>query len=401
MRPNSSTGGLSSPGLPGEEYARLKGRYEVERVYSQPQAIYERHVRFDIPPDHAAHDELVTPSTTPRFSGVASPRNERRVSSMSGGSIGHDAQAHARRNERNLLTSQIALATREALQRTFESNEIPLLNISNARIGHDAQPQNERNDRDLFPSQTQRTDRDLLPSQVGRNDRNSLPSQVAWQPYSDRNARDLLTSHVVSQPHTRRNNRDLLTPQIASTTRKALERTLEPNENPFLNDYQESAPDSQQRDAGRDAVMPQYEEEQEPIPLKYKKEFLQKWLEYDEDNDADQFLADMTPNAPWRMHAPMRPVSVSPSFFRRTDRSNQRQDEMWTPTIEGSTSAPIPMTDFARPEVLQSHFSWSSSSDSSDDSDSSHLDICEAIREGLRIAVAGICVCNVRSANRS
>jgi hypothetical protein len=39
-----------------------------------------------------------------------------------------------------------------------------------------------------------------------------------------------------------------------------------------------------------------------PIPKKYLNEFNRKWHEDDEDNDADQYLADHTREAPWRKH---------------------------------------------------------------------------------------------------
>ncbi|KAH8730410.1 hypothetical protein GQ44DRAFT_768188 [Phaeosphaeriaceae sp. PMI808] len=39
------------------------------------------------------------------------------------------------------------------------------------------------------------------------------------------------------------------------------------------------------------------------IPQKYIDNFNRRWHEEDEDNDADQYLADCTPNASWRMHA--------------------------------------------------------------------------------------------------
>jgi hypothetical protein len=44
------------------------------------------------------------------------------------------------------------------------------------------------------------------------------------------------------------------------------------------------------------------DEGKKPIPKKYIDEFNQKWHEYDEDHDADQYMADIMPNAPWRNH---------------------------------------------------------------------------------------------------
>jgi hypothetical protein len=39
-----------------------------------------------------------------------------------------------------------------------------------------------------------------------------------------------------------------------------------------------------------------------PIPPKYRNEFNQKWHEDEEDLDADQYLADLRKDAPWRTH---------------------------------------------------------------------------------------------------
>lgn len=51
-----------------------------------------------------------------------------------------------------------------------------------------------------------------------------------------------------------------------------------------------------------------YEESQDsedPIPQKYLDEFNRRWHEDDEDNDADQYMADIMPNARWRRHLPI------------------------------------------------------------------------------------------------
>jgi hypothetical protein len=56
-------------------------------------------------------------------------------------------------------------------------------------------------------------------------------------------------------------------------------------------------------------------EEEKPIPQRYINEFDQMWHEDDEDNDADQYLADLTANASWRKHQPLRPM------YRPTDMS--------------------------------------------------------------------------------
>jgi hypothetical protein len=56
-------------------------------------------------------------------------------------------------------------------------------------------------------------------------------------------------------------------------------------------------------------------EEEKPIPQRYIDEFNQMWHNHDEDNDADQYLADLTANASWREHQPLRPM------YRPTDMS--------------------------------------------------------------------------------
>ncbi|KAF2675966.1 hypothetical protein K458DRAFT_397446 [Lentithecium fluviatile CBS 122367] len=46
----------------------------------------------------------------------------------------------------------------------------------------------------------------------------------------------------------------------------------------------------------------------EAIPQKYINEFNRMWHEDDEDNDAERYVADMMPNAPWHQHEPIRPL---------------------------------------------------------------------------------------------
>jgi hypothetical protein len=47
------------------------------------------------------------------------------------------------------------------------------------------------------------------------------------------------------------------------------------------------------------------EASQGAIPQRYLDEYDQRSHEYDEDHDADQFVADFTSHAPWRQHEPM------------------------------------------------------------------------------------------------
>lgn len=57
------------------------------------------------------------------------------------------------------------------------------------------------------------------------------------------------------------------------------------------------------------------------IPQKYIDEFNQKWHEDDEDNDADQYLADYAGEAPWRKHAPSAYPVPSQSSYPKPERS--------------------------------------------------------------------------------
>jgi hypothetical protein len=56
----------------------------------------------------------------------------------------------------------------------------------------------------------------------------------------------------------------------------------------------------------------------DPIPQKYLDEFNQKWHEDDEDNNADQYLADCSREAAWRKHVlPEHRAGVEPLQTRR------------------------------------------------------------------------------------
>ena len=68
-------------------------------------------------------------------------------------------------------------------------------------------------------------------------------------------------------------------------------------------------------------------DEGERIPQKYIDEFNQKWHEYDEDNDADQYIADMMANAPWRKHQPIRPMYTADGEFSLPHRKHQVDQE--------------------------------------------------------------------------
>lgn len=124
--------------------------------------------------------------------------------------------------------------------------------------------------------------------------------------------------------------------QTAQATRKALGPSFYPT------DYV---------DDGRDYTVPRLandwyhsNEPEGPIPENYIQEFNRMWYEDDEDNDADQLLADLTHNAPWRTHLPPSP---------------------------GYGHLPLPHEVMSNPldrPATQSAFSWSSSSQEDDES---------------------------------
>ncbi|KAF1978022.1 hypothetical protein BU23DRAFT_564311 [Bimuria novae-zelandiae CBS 107.79] len=107
-----------------------------------------------------------------------------------------------------------------------------------------------------------------------------------------------------------------------------------------------------------------------PLPRKYSQEFHQKWWEDDEDNDVDQLLADMTPSAPWRKHAPLRPLyDISSDFYFVTASTGGAHDGIRdVPKQEASLPLSCSLAEsqesFVRP-VLKSKFSWSTTSSSS------------------------------------
>jgi hypothetical protein len=65
------------------------------------------------------------------------------------------------------------------------------------------------------------------------------------------------------------------------------------------------------------------------IPKKYLDEFNQRWHEDDEDNDADQYLADYAPKAAWRKHEQLdrHLAYIEPSYSQyRTSKGPRRID---------------------------------------------------------------------------
>lgn len=98
--------------------------------------------------------------------------------------------------------------------------------------------------------------------------------------------------------------------KVANATRRALGPSWYPNEEPIPEKYlQEFDRTMYEYDEDNPHAKRKYKEE-DPIPDKYLQEFNRLWYEDDEDNDADQLLADLLPNsqAPWRVHAPIRPM---------------------------------------------------------------------------------------------
>ncbi|KAF2639412.1 hypothetical protein P280DRAFT_519597 [Massarina eburnea CBS 473.64] len=116
-----------------------------------------------------------------------------------------------------------------------------------------------------------------------------------------------------TQTSTPRNMRDA---DIRSATRKALgygHDTFEPENSvdyiaprrglTYHGDYNRTNNDA----ATRRYTDNRYHEpvgnsHEEPIPQRYIAEFNRRWHEDTEEHDADQYMADMTPKAPWRKH---------------------------------------------------------------------------------------------------
>ncbi|KAF2446853.1 hypothetical protein P171DRAFT_442079 [Karstenula rhodostoma CBS 690.94] len=106
---------------------------------------------------------------------------------------------------------------------------------------------------------------------------------------------------------------------------------------------------------------------EDPIPDKYVHEFNRLWYEDDEDNDADQLLADLTPNAhaPWRNHLPLRPMYGPDGEFRTSSRYFDKTEIMeWN---MASYKASVTHREVIEPKHTvrpkpQSFFSWSDSS---------------------------------------
>jgi hypothetical protein len=97
---------------------------------------------------------------------------------------------------------------------------------------------------------------------------------------------------------------------VRSATRKALrthlDDSLESSYNGSIRAGRENTPHGSHWD---------YRGEAQPIPQKYIDEFNKKWHEDDEDNEADQYMADVA-NAPWRIHQPVRPIYTTEGTFR-------------------------------------------------------------------------------------
>lgn len=116
---------------------------------------------------------------------------------------------------------------------------------------------------------------------------------------------------------------------------------------------------------------PTYEDEGEmiqqddSIPDRYLQEFNHFWYEDDEDNDADQLLADLTPNAPWRNHQPLRPMYGSGSEFRTSTRYRDKDEiAQWSKALCKASVTHrevVELKPTVRPEP-KSFFNWGDAS---------------------------------------
>ena len=108
----------------------------------------------------------------------------------------------------------------------------------------------------------------------------------------------------ISNPHLTRTESKLQNSQLAMATRRALGSNSYPTAYSPRDDHKAKHGTSKPFSSGDHQGTRHH-----PIPQKYLREFDRMWYEYDEDHDADQLLADLTPNGSWRAHAPLRPVS--------------------------------------------------------------------------------------------
>ncbi|KAL1605376.1 hypothetical protein SLS60_004924 [Paraconiothyrium brasiliense] len=155
-------------------------------------------------------------------------------------------------------------------------------------------------------------------------------------------------------------DRALQKSRMTNATRKALGPSWHPN------DHRNDGMDDYGVPKASDLNCPS--EWEAPIPDKYLQDFNRTWYEDDEDNDADQLLADMTSNAhaPWRNHLPLRPMygpggdlRTTSRYFGKTDIT--KWDEATREADLTHSSVSVEPGPFVRPEP-QSFFSWSDSS---------------------------------------
>ena len=113
----------------------------------------------------------------------------------------------------------------------------------------------------------------------------------------------------------------------------------------------------------------EYSDQEEPIPQKYIDDINKTWHEDEEDNDATQYLADVMDDAPWRTHAPMRPLYnadgefPAPDWKYWADRKPRSRCETYEASYvcEVELSATIPMR-----TTLVSTFSFDEDDDGED-----------------------------------
>jgi hypothetical protein len=166
------------------------------------------------------------------------------------------------------------------------------------------------------------------------------------------------TANLGKRRSPKHTDRVLQESQIASATRQALGPSWHPIE--YLYDDLEYSGVPRVSSDRNDQL-----QEKGPIPDIYLQEFNRMWYEDDEDNDADQLLADLTPNAPWRNHLPLRPMYGPDGEFRTSTQYFDEPEIMrWdeaTHEAHMTRQAVVDPEPLIRPK-LQSFFSWSDSS---------------------------------------
>lgn len=185
------------------------------------------------------------------------------------------------------------------------------------------------------------------------------------------------------------NDRKLYRSELAVATRKALGSRNYPNST-FLCS-------SERKECSTPQLSYDWTIVAEPIEKNSGlQDFHTKWYEDDEDSDADQLLADMTPNGLWRKHAPITPLyelldgvrftSMIPGYEKSTfSRNPPKKPVLMRPDMGGTEP------NLARPALLPSKFSWSTASTDANEAVNSRTTTKERCKKSFRKSFGSIC----------